>query len=158
EIRRLGLTPGIWLIPFGWDPQRLLFQDHQDWFVHHADGSLYAVHWAGTCLDMTHPGARELLRETVSRMTREWGYRYLKIDGLWPGMGTDILLPEPAYRDDRLGDAVFHDPAKTNLEAYREGLELVREAAGADVYILGCNIAQNMRTLGASMGRVDGMR
>ena len=62
------------------------------------------------------------------------------------------------YKEDNLGDAVFHDPSKTNIEAYRDGLKLVREAAGDDVFILGCNIAQNMRTLGASFGRVDGMR
>jgi hypothetical protein len=68
------------------------------------------------------------------------------------------LYPKPDYRDDNLGDAVFHDPAKTNIEAYRDGLKLVRRAAGNDVYILGCNIAQNMRTLGASVGLVDAMR
>jgi len=91
-------------------------------------------------------------------MTRRWGYEYIKIDGLWTGMATKILYPQPTYRPDNLGDAIFHDPAKTNMEAYRDGLKLVRDAAGKDVYILGCNVAQNMRTLGASMGLVDGMR
>jgi melibiase-like protein len=158
KIRSLGMTPGLWFIPFGWDPKRPVFQEHQDWFVRRSDGSLYEVKWAGTCLDMTHPGARELLHSTVSRMTREWGYRYLKIDGLWTGMATDILYPQPTYRNDRLGDAVFHNPDKTNIEAYRDGLKLVREAAGDGVYLLGCNIAQNMRTLGASIGLVDGLR
>jgi hypothetical protein len=43
-------------------------------------------------------------------------------------------------------------------EAGLPGLKLVRQAAGNDVYILGCNIAQNMRTLGASVGLVDAMR
>jgi len=44
------------------------------------------------------------------------------------------------------------------VEAYRDGLRLVRDAAGKDVFILGCNIAQNARTLGGSIGLVDGMR
>jgi len=158
KINEEGMTAGIWFIPTGWDPKRPVFDEHQDWFVHKNDGSIYTVHWAGSCLDMTHPEARDFLYGVIAQMTREWGYKYIKIDGLWTGMATKILYPKPDYRDDNLGDAVFHDPAKTNIEAYRDGLKLVRKAAGRDVYILGCNIAQNMRTLGASIGLVDGMR
>ncbi len=158
RIGAAGLRAGIWLIPFGWDPKREIFSGRQDWFVHKDDGSLYEVKWAGTCLDMTHPQARGFLREVVARITRQWGYKYIKIDGLWTGMAVRILYPQPRYRDDGLGDAAFHDSGKTNVEAYRDGLRLVREAAGSDVYILGCNVAQNMRTLGGSVGLVDGMR
>jgi hypothetical protein len=158
KINEHGMTAGIWFIPTGWDPNRPVFDDHQDWFVHKNDGSIYTVHWAGSCLDMTHPEAREFLQEVIAQMTREWGYKYIKIDGLWTGMAVKILYPKPDYRDDNLGDAIFHNPAKTNIEAYRDGLKLVRKAAGRDVYILGCNIAQNMRTLGASIGLVNGMR
>jgi len=158
KINQEGMTAGIWFIPTGWDPNRPVFEEHQDWFVHKNDGSIYTVRWAGSCLDMTHPEARDFLNGVIAQMTRDWGYKYIKIDGLWTGMATKILYPKPDYRDDNLGDAVFHDPAKTNIEAYRDGLKLVRKAAGRDVYILGCNIAQNMRTLGASIGLVDGMR
>ena len=158
RLRGLGLTAGIWFIPFGWDPESPTFDGHQDYFVHRADGSLYEVKWAGTCLDMTSPGARKLLHDTVSRMTHDWGYKYLKIDGLWTGMATKILYPNPAVRDDQIGDAVFHDASATNIQAYRAGLKLVREAAGDDVFIDGCNVAQNMRTLAGSYGLVDGMR
>ena len=158
KINEHGMTAGIWFIPTGWDPNRPVFDDHQDWFVHKNDGSIYTVYWAGSCLDMTHPEAREFLHEVIAQMTRDWGYKYIKIDGLWTGMAVKILYPKPDYRDDNLGDAIFHNPTKTNIEAYRNGLTLVRKAAGRDVYILGCNIAQNMRTLGASIGLVDGMR
>jgi hypothetical protein len=159
KIRQAGMTAGIWFIPTGWDPNRPVFEGNQDWFVHKKDdGSIYTVHWAGSCLDMTHPKAREFLHEVVSRITGRWGFKYIKIDGLWTGMAVKILYPTPDYRDDNLGDAVLHNPAKTNIEAYRAGLKLVRKAAGDDVYILGCNIAQNMRTLGASIGLVDAMR
>ncbi len=159
KINSEGMTAGIWFIPTGWDPNRPVFKEHQDWFVHKKDsGSIYTVHWAGSCLDMTHPEARDFLYKVISKITRKWGYKYIKIDGLWTGMAVKILYPKPDYRDDNLGDAVFHNPAKTNIEAYRDGLKLVRKASGDDVYILGCNIAQNMRTLGASIGLVDGMR
>jgi len=158
KITGAGLTAGIWFTPFGWDYKRPVFKDHQDWFVHKDDGSIYSVRWGGDCLDMTHPEARAFLDPVIRRITRQWGYKYIKIDGLWSGMAVKILYPKPDYRDDNLGDAVFHNPAKTNVEAYRDGLKLVREASGDDVYILGCNVAQNMRTLGGSFGLLDGMR
>ncbi len=158
KITGAGLTAGIWFTPFGWDYKRPVFKEHQDWFVHKEDGPVYAVRWGGDCLDMTHPDAKAFLDVVIRRITREWGYKYIKIDGLWAGMAVKILYPKPDYRDDNLGDAVFHNPAKTNIEAYRDGLKLVREASGDDVYILGCNVAQNMRTLGGSIGLVDSMR
>ena len=158
KITGAGMTAGIWYIPFGWDHTRDIFKDHQDWFVKTEQGEPYKVHWAGTCLDMTHPEAREFLSEVVARMSKNWGYKYIKIDGLWTGLAAKITYPSPVYKEDNLGDAVFHDPSKTNLQAYRDGLKLVRKAAGDDVFILGCNIAQNMRTLGGSFGLVDGMR
>ena len=156
-IKSQGLKAGLWLTPFGWDSERPGFPD--EWFVkREEDGAVYDVHWGGDCLDMTHPEARALLREVAERVTKEWGYKYLKLDALWTGIAVKILYPEPTYRDDGLGDAVFHNPEKTNVEAYRDGLKLVREAAGGDVFLLGCTISQNMRSFGGSFGLVDAIR
>jgi hypothetical protein len=158
-ITQHGLTAGIWLMPFAWDPEGDALKDHNDWFVHRQDGKIYQVGWAGWCLDMTNPDARAFLAATIRRMTREWGYGYLKCDGLWSGMAVKLRYdPLPEYLPDDLGDATFHDPSKTNIEAFRAGLALVKETAGPSTYVLGCCIAQNMRTLGAAMGLVDGMR
>ena len=107
---------------------------------------------------MTHPHARRLLREVVARMTKQWGFRYLKLDGLWSGIAVKILYPKPTYRRDDLGGAVLYNPRKTQVEAYRDGLKLVRRTAGKDTFLLGCCIAQNMRSMGGSIGLVDGMR
>ena len=145
-----GLTTGIWFLPFGSDPRLAVLEGHQDWLVKRSNGELFEVAWAGTCLDLTHPGVQEYLRGMVSRITREWGYKYTKIDGLYTGMAVDSTYTKTDYReDDNFGDAVLHNPAKTNVEAFRDGLKLVREAAGDDVFILGCTIAQNIRTMGA---------
>jgi hypothetical protein len=153
-----GFIAGLWLTPFGWNSKEGPLASHPDWFVHRADGSVYDVKWAGDCLDMSNPQAREFLAGVIGRMTHDWGYKLLKVDGLWSGMASKILYPSPSYADDGLGDAVFHDPNKTNVEVYRDGLKLIRQSAGKDVFLLGCNIAQNMRTLGASIGLVDAMR
>ena len=158
QIKSLGLTPGIWFMPFAGTSCDPFFKDHQDWFVKREDGAPYETAWGGTCLDMTQPGAQDYLRSNVRRIGQEWGYRYFKMDGLWTGTGTKQIYVNNGYREDGIGDAVFHNPKKTNLEAYRDGLRLVREAAGQDVFFLGCCAPQNMRSYGAAMGLVDAMR
>ncbi len=158
DILASNLTPGLWFIPFAADPENPFAREHPEWFVQTPEGNPYYTYWAGWSLDMTHPGARAYVFEQAHHITREWRYRYIKVDGLWSGMATKILYPTPDYRDDGLGEARFHDSGATNLSAYREGLSLLRNAVGRDTFILGCNIAQNMRTLGASFGLVDGMR
>ena len=158
KIRSDGMIPGLWLTPFAWDPARPVFAGHPDWFIHRANGELYSDKWAGTFLDMTHPDARRFLSEAIRRITREWGYSLIKTDGMWSGLAAKGLYPEPDYHPDELGDAVLHDRSKTNLEAYRSGLRLVREAAGESTFLLGCNIAQNMRSMAGSFGLVDSMR
>jgi hypothetical protein len=157
-VTRHGLMAGIWLTPFGWDYQRPVFAGHRDWFVKRADGSVYAVDWGGDCLDMTNPAARDFLRGVIGRISHDWGYKFFKLDGLWTGMAVRIVYGDPTYRPDDFGDAVFHDPAMTNVEAFRTGLKTAREGAGSDAYFLGCTASQNMRTLAGSIGLVDGIR
>ena len=158
DVKSHGISPGIWFLPFAGTVGDPLFDGHEDWFVKHENGQPYTVKWGGTCLDMTYAPAREHLREVVDRITHQWGFQYIKIDGLWTGTGTPLEYVNTSYKDDGIGDAVFHDPDKSNIEAYRDGLKLVREAAGKDVFILGCNGPQNMRSYGGAFGLVDGMR
>lgn len=157
-LNELGFTAGLWLMPFAWDPTAPALKDHHDWFVKRPDGSLYYAYWAGWSLDMTHPDARDFLRASVSRIVHDWGYRYLKLDALFSGAAVAQLYVNDGYKKDDLGDQVFHDDAVTPIEAYRQGLETVRDAAGEDAFILGCNVSQNMRTLTGSYGLVDAMR
>ncbi len=158
NIQSLGLVPGIWFMPFAGTYYDPFFTDHQDWFVKRDDGTPYETAWGGTCLDMTQPGARAHLRDLASRICRDWGYRYIKVDGLWTGTGTKQQYVNSGFKDDKLGDAVFSDPHKSNVEAYRDGLRLLREAVGPGVFILGCNGPQNMRSYGGAFGLVDAMR
>ncbi|HWH68938.1 MAG TPA: glycoside hydrolase family 36 protein, partial [Candidatus Sulfotelmatobacter sp.] len=158
NIKSLGLVPGIWFMPFAGTYYDPFFKDHPDWFVKHEDGQPYETAWGGTCLDMTHPQAREHLRNEVHRIAQDWGYQYFKMDGLWTGTGTKQQYVNSGYKNDNIGDAVFHNPNKSNIEAYRDGLKLVREAAGSNIFILGCCAPQNMRSYGGAFGLVDAMR
>jgi hypothetical protein len=94
----------------------------------------------------------------ADRIVNDWGFRYLKLDGLWTGTATKQQYVNSGFKDDGIGDAVFQDPNVTNIEAYRSGLTLVREAVGRKTFILGCNGPQNMRSYGGAIGLVDAMR
>ena len=156
-MKNLGLVPGIWFMPFAgsWDDP--FYADKQDFFAT-KDGKPFEIMWGGSCFDLTNPKTQEYIRTEVKRIAKDWGYQYFKMDGLWTGMACDINYVNTGFKDDRLGETVLHDPSKTHIEAYRNGFKLVREAAGKDVFFLGCCVAQNMRTLGASFGLVDAMR
>ncbi len=158
QIKKAGLMPGIWFMPFAGDHLDPLFQEHPEWFVKQQNGEPYETKWGGTCLDMTHPGARDYLKSVIHRIAHDWGYTYFKMDGLWTGTGTRQMYINSGYQDDGIGEAVFHDPNKTNIEAYRDGLKLIRSTAGNEVFLLGCCAPQNMRSFGGAFGLLDAMR
>jgi len=76
-----------------------------------------AIYNWGTCnyaLDTTHPEAMEWLRSVVATKLDEWGYEYLMIDFAYAA----------ALRGKR------HDNGCTSIQAYRRGLNVIREVAG----------------------------
>ncbi len=157
-IRADGLTAGLWILPFGGSWNDPFFEPHQDWFVKKADGKPFDTAWGGTALDMTQPGAREFVKGEISQAVHDWGYRYLKLDGLSTGIGVKPQYVNDRWKEDNLGDGVFFDKSKTNLDAFRSGLRMVREAAGPKTFILGCCAPQNMRSYAGVFGLVDAMR
>lgn len=162
-LKRLKITPGLWFMPFAGTHNDPWFADKQDWFVKRAgepsgSGTPYDTSWGGTSLDMTNPQAQKYLREIVRRISKEWGYKYFKMDGLYTGIGAKQVYVNAGYKEDDFGDAAFADAKKTPIEAFRDGLRLVRSAAGRDVFFLGCTMTQNMRSFGGSIGLVDAMR
>ncbi|MDO4550421.1 MAG: NPCBM/NEW2 domain-containing protein [Planctomycetia bacterium] len=171
------ITAGIWFMPFSGTYDDPYYADKQSWFVKSAitypphgekntrrykinqtKNQPYETYWGGTCLDMTNPAVQNYLKKEVSQIANDWGYKYFKIDGMWTGMACEQLYVNDAYRPDDLGKQIFYNPGITNVEAFRNGCQMVREAGGDNVFILGCNISQNMRTMGASYGLVDAMR
>jgi len=158
KFQQLGLTAGIWFMPFARNYQDPEYKDRQHWFVKRDNGKPYETDWGGTSLDLTQPEVKTHLAQLIKTI-HGWGYNYFKMDGLWTGTATEQIYVNDGYRDDHIGNnAPYHDPTKTNIEAYRDGLKLLREAAGPDVFFSGCNVSQNMRSLGGSLGLLDSMR
>ncbi len=158
KLQNLGLTTGLWFLPFASDWQDPEFKDRQDWFVKRPDGTLFETAWGNTSLDLTHPSVTNYLADLVKTI-HSWGVNYFKMDGLWTGSATEQIYVNDGFHEDHMGNnAPFHDGKKTNIEVMRGGLKLLRQAAGPDVFFSGCNLSQNMRSLAGSLGLVDSMR
>lgn len=153
-----GLTAGIWWMPFSRNHGDPEYKDRQSWFARRLDGTPYETKWGGTSLDLTNPHVQDHL-EKVAQTLHGWGFNYFKMDGLWTGTVTEQVYINDGYKDDHMGNCLpLFDSTKTQIEAYRGGLRLLRSAVGKDVFFSGCCASQNMRSFGASMGLVDAMR
>nr|MDO8116825.1 alpha-galactosidase [Candidatus Sigynarchaeota archaeon] len=142
EIETKGLTPGLWIAPFNAMPGSDLARSHPDWLlrdkkVKPITGTLISMRLQHS-LDPTNPAVKDYLKDLVRYFVHEVGFKYIKIDFIYSAI-TD--------------DAVFFDQDVTRVEAFRNALSILREAAGDDVFILGCGAP-----LMESVGFVNGMR
>lgn len=140
ELSKLGFRAGLWLAPFLVGPNSKLFAQHPAWLLQTQSGTplLFGHNWGGpyAALDTTHPEVLVWLRE-LAATCREWGYDYLKVDFLY-------AAAHPGIR---------HDPSVSRAEAYRRGIQALREGLGEDGFLLGCGAP-----LSASIGVMDAMR
>ncbi len=122
-IRGAGLVAGIWIAPMVVNTESDLVADHPMWYLRDEQGELllFSDPFIGehAILDVTHPEAAEHLRSVIRRFVDD-GYTYLKLDFLFPA----------AY------EAVRHDNDVTSLEAYALACDIMRHAAGDDVFLL----------------------
>jgi alpha-galactosidase len=148
EIRAAGFKAGIWTAPFLAARDSRVMIDHPDWFIMHAETRepVRAGHnpnWTTSddkfayALDPSNPAFVAHLRHLFKKLTRDFGFSYLKLDFLYAAAA-------PGRR---------HDPNLTRGETLRHGLEAIRAGAGDDAFILGCGCP-----IGQAVGVVDGMR
>ena len=124
KIKSTGRQAGLWLAPLIAVKSSRTFREHPDWFLKDPDGRFVSAgfNWCEPlyALDTTHPEALDWLA-ALMRQVRAWGFDYLKLDFLYAG-----ALPGVRHTD---------TPRET---AYRQGLQVMREAMGADAYFLTC--------------------
>ncbi|GGW78498.1 glycoside hydrolase family 36 protein [Streptomyces lomondensis] len=139
KIRSRGRRAGIWTAPFLVDPASDLAAEHPDWLVRDTAGGFAHAgrNWGHDLrvLDTTHPDAAAYLTEVFTTLRAE-GYDYFKVDFLYAGAL----------------DGVRHADVDA-LTAYRSGIGLIREAIGAESYLLGCGAP-----ILPSLGLFDAMR
>jgi alpha-galactosidase len=140
-----GFAPGIWSAPFIAHGQSRIKKEHPEWFLKDQTGRPL---WAGWnplwgllgnvyALDTTHPGFQEYLRQIYRTFVHEYGFRYLKLDFLF---GASLV-----------GNA--YDNSLSPAQRLKLGYDIIREAAGDDIILLGCG-----SPLLPAIGKVDAMR
>jgi len=141
EITEQGYKAGLWLAPFIVHPDSQIFKHHPDWLIKDENGKVVNAGWnwnkfcAG--LDLTHPEVQVYIRRIIENAVNAWGYTYLKLDFLYAGAL----------------EGIRYDPSMSRAQALRKGMEIIRDAAGKNTYLLGCGAP-----LGPMLGIVDGMR
>jgi alpha-galactosidase len=124
KIRATGRKAGVWLSPFIISHNSIFAREHQDWLLYNEKGTpVYAgIGWSGglNALDSSHPDVLEWLDKTIRKVVN-WGFTYLKLDFLYAA-----ALPGLRKRD---------IPRES---AYRQAMQVIRNAAGRDTYILAC--------------------
>jgi alpha-galactosidase len=141
SVRQVGYLPGLWLAPFVIQPGSTIERDHPDWLLHDERrrpiNAGFFYQFFGRALDATHPAVQEHLRTLAETLTQRWGYGLLKLDFCYAA-----ALPARRY-----------DPRATRTQALRRGLEIMRQAAGDQTFLLGCGCP-----FGPAIGVVDAMR
>lgn len=143
RIREAGYQPGIALAPLVLHEDSAALRDNPAIILRDASGAPHSVETSlGRCavLDCTHPAAEAWLDSLIRAVVRDWGYTHLELDWLAAAAVSPRL-------------ARYHAPGTTAPANLRRGLEIIREAAGPDVFILGaaCHF-------GPAIGLVDAMR
>ena len=145
HIKAHGFRAGIWVAPFLIGHSSTVFRDHPDWLVKqkrngtsnifhfnpnwHDDSYTYAV-------DLTHPGVQKWLKNVFVEL-KSYGFDYFKLDYLIAG----------------IRDGIRYENNISRVEAYRIGMQIIRDAVGKDSFILACGAP-----LAPSLGFVDAMR
>lgn len=125
-IRDAGFTPGIWTAPFVLEQKADALKEYPDLPLRNNQGEPVIFKCAaGDCyvLDPYAPNAETFLVKLFARL-KQHGFMYHKLDFV----RAIILNPEVRYCDG----------TKNRAQAYRRGIELIREAVGDDSYFEVC--------------------
>lgn len=132
EISAMDVKPGIWYRPLA-DIGRRTPGVTED----------MRLSRCGDYLDPSHPAVKELLYRDMKRLTG-WGFRLIKHDystfDLFGSWGVDLHGCSITNQD----GWSFWDTSKTSAEIVLDFYRLLREAAGPDVLILGCNTVSHL--------------
>ena len=130
-LKREGFALGVWVGVLCIADTHPIARKHPDWLLPGADGKPrcnYNWFWAPFCpihaLDVSHPGAREWLRENFTRLA-EKGVRFVKWD--FAGIVTGKQLR--SRHDPRMINSRAREAVRTALRIGQEALDSTGEKA-----------------------------
>lgn len=134
RAQALGFRTGLWIRAFDAEPGAKILEEHPEWFAEPILGGLLGS-GEEHHLDLSNPAVRDHLVALVDRL-RQWGIQWLKLDFAYR-----VMLTQGWY-----------DSSLTRFQFYRNGIELLRDALGEDVFFL------NVALVGHNAGLVDSLR
>jgi alpha-galactosidase len=127
KIHERGYRAGLWLAPFIVGKNSAIYKAHPDWIVRKKNGKPLKIAknviWKTTyyALDLSKAEVRRHIKKVVHTILHEWNYDMIKVDFLF-------ALSVQGRKD------------RTTAQILRDGMQLLREAAGSDKQILGCGL------------------
>ena len=122
--RAAGLVPGLWLAPFVCERESRLFAEHQSWLQRYPNGRLASTgcNWSGGyALDIENSEVRDYLSRVLHVVTREWGFKLLKLDFLF-------------------GACMVEHTGKNRGQLMADALDFLRSCVDDDVRLLMCGV------------------
>ena len=122
-VSALGAKPGLWYRPY------------RAWKEVPAEQKLkkYPLFF-----DPTAAGVKERIAEDIARF-RDWGFKLVKIDYLVGDVAGTLAFPRTVGGRPVQGDRGWCDKSRTTAEVILEHYRAIRETAGDDMVIIGCN-------------------
>ena len=77
RIHERGMTAGLWTDPFTVNLDTPLAKEHPEWLAKPNTMGRTMLGDNEAILDITHPGAREYVRQLYDKIRNEWGYDVL---------------------------------------------------------------------------------
>jgi hypothetical protein len=137
QIAALGFTPGLWIEPFCVSSDSAIAHEHPDWIVRKNPMAETLMPKDWLILDLTHPEVKIWLGDLFRKIGRDWGFKTIKIDFIYYAL---------------LGKN-YYNPDISAVQAYREGIQIIREALPDDAFLLAVGVP-----VANGAGLVNGMR
>ncbi len=119
EIRKSGLRPGLILSPFVINRGDAMVREHPDWLREPNAEGCATLGTDRLLLDLTMPEVYAFIRERAARISRDWGFQSVQVNGL-----SALMLADS-----------YADSTKTRVQALRLGAAALREGLGPDVFL-----------------------
>lgn len=124
-ISEIGAIPGIWFRPL-WTIEKFPSR----YYLKH-DGIKFT-------LDPSVPEVLEQVKSDVMCLVN-WGYKLIKHD-----FSTFDIFGKWGFEMDDAEEICFHDKTKTTAQIIKNFYRAIREAAGEDVLVMGCNTMSHL--------------
>jgi len=148
KIKERGLIPGLWVAPLG-TGEEAQFKAYPEMYLRDESGKPLG-NWSGDyALDPTHPDSLKAIYKTMHVITHDWGYDYVKVDGLELG---GAGYADEYYTNEAIRSRFSHPMD----EPLRNIGNIVREAIGDQIFFTSC--AGSWKRIGKMVGIANAAR